>query len=366
MFPAYAFERNWLSRQAREMGGCAPQILEKCLHALTLLGHLEEAGLPLIFRGGTSLLLHLPEIHRLSIDIDIICPVEGKELEGVLAGVATRPPFTGWDESVRDGTRLPKRRHFKFYYPTALGLQEFAPPSVMLDVVTEHQMIHALESKPIVTGFLIPEREVKVKLPTVESLLGDKLTAFAPTTTGVPLRKADGSPGDVVQVVKQLFDVGLLCQAAADGAEVLATCRRAHAVESGYRAAQPSFQAALDDTIAACLAASPVKAKVQERFVDYPLLLRGYQGMQGHLTRKFSEDDFRRLAAQTAALAACLRVNTPPDFTALRYTGTEAQNAAIKAHSFNNTRWNWLDGLKQINPAAYYCWMRTAALCGIA
>ncbi len=133
---------------------------------------------------------------------------------------------------MRDGTRLPRHRHFKFYYPTALGLQEYAPPSVMLDVVAERQVIHALESKPIVTGFLIPEREVKVKLPTVESLLGDKLTAFPPTTTGVPLRRADGTPGDVVQAAKQLFDVGLHFQAAANGAEVIATCRRAHAVES--------------------------------------------------------------------------------------------------------------------------------------
>ena len=364
MFPAHAFTREWLLRQSKQMGACAPQVLEKCLHALTLLGHLVEADLPLVFRGGTSLLLHLPEIHRLSIDIDIVCPVEGRDLESVLAVVAQRAPFTGWDESVRDGTRLPRRRHFKFYYPTALGLQEYAPPSVMLDVVAERQMIHALGSKPIATGFLTPEREVKVKLPTVESLLGDKLTAFAPTTTGVPLRKADGTPGDVVQVVKQLFDVGLLSESARDGVQVLETYRRAHAAESGYRATQPSYEATLDDTISACLSASPMKAKVRERFPDYPLLLRGYTGMQGHLTRKFSEEDFRRFAARTAAVAAILRAGRAPNFDALRYAGSTEHIASIRAHTFNNTPWDWLDGMKQVNPAAYHCWMQAARQVG--
>ncbi len=341
------------------MAGCAPQILEKSLHALTLLGHLQEAGLPLTFRGGTSLLLHLPEIHRLSIDIDIVCPVEGAGLERILAGVSAKSPFTGWEESLRDGTRQPKRRHFKFFYPSALGVQEYAPPNVMLDVVAEAEVVHVLESKPITTGFLPAEREVNVQLPTLESLLADKLTAFAPTTTGVPLRTPEGKPGDVVQVVKQLFDVGMLFGLAANGAEVVETYKRAQAIESGYREAHPTLDATLDDTIAACLAAMPTKPKVQAAFDDYALLNEGYRRMRGHLTRPFSEEDFRRFAAQTAALATHIKTGTPIDFGALRYTGTAAQNTAIKTNSFNNTKVDWLDGLKQVNPAAYHYWMVT-------
>jgi hypothetical protein len=37
--------------------------------------------------------------------------------------------------------------------------------------------------RAIRTAFLEPESEVLVTVSTVESLLGDKLTAFAPTTT---------------------------------------------------------------------------------------------------------------------------------------------------------------------------------------
>jgi len=350
------------------MGGCAPQILEKSLHALTLLGHLQEVGLPLAFRGGTSLLLHLPQIHRLSIDIDIVCPIEGPELERVLAEVAKRAPFTGYEESVRDGTRLPRRRHFKFFYPSALNIQEYSPPNVMLDVVAETETIHALESKPITTGFLPAEREVKVQLPTVESLLGDKLTAFAPKTTGVPLRrKSDNSAGDVVQVAKQLFDIGMLFGVATNGAEVADTYRRAQAKEASYRGGGISFEATLDDTIDACIAATPFKPAVQARFPDYELMKRGYIGMRSHLTQKFSEEDFRRFAARAAVLAAHLKTGTPVDFSALRYDAKDAaQNAAIKASSFNNTPWDWFDGMKQINPAAYYHWIITRRLLNTA
>ena len=108
----------------------------------------------------------------------------------------------------------------------------------------------------------------------------------------------------------------------------------------------------------------PFKAKVQAKFDDYPLLKKGYTGMRGHLTRPFSEEDFRRFAAQTAALAAHIRTGTPLDFAALIYAGTDAQNEAIKANSFNNTPVDWLDGLKQINPAAYHYWMVTQRLRG--
>ena len=79
MFPKHAFEQDWLKGQARAMGGCAPQILERCVHALTLLGHLEESGLPFVFRGGTCILLHLPEIHRLRHRIRAICRNQGTD-----------------------------------------------------------------------------------------------------------------------------------------------------------------------------------------------------------------------------------------------------------------------------------------------
>ena len=48
----------------------------------------------------------------------------------------------------------------------------------------------------------------KVTVPSVEDILGDKLTAFAPETTGIPYYKNDKLT--TLEVIKQLYDVGRL------------------------------------------------------------------------------------------------------------------------------------------------------------
>jgi len=40
--------------------------LERSIYALTPAGYLVESGLPFIFKGGTSLLLHLPTVRPVS------------------------------------------------------------------------------------------------------------------------------------------------------------------------------------------------------------------------------------------------------------------------------------------------------------
>ncbi len=60
--------------------------MEKVVHALYLLQKLTQTSLPFIFKGGTSLLLLLPQPARFSIDIDIIVPpdVSRRQLEQLL------------------------------------------------------------------------------------------------------------------------------------------------------------------------------------------------------------------------------------------------------------------------------------------
>ena len=183
MFPAATYTSEWLNKQARDIGGCNADLLERCVHALTLLRHLAGTGLPFVFKGGTSLLLHLNPVRRLSIDIDIVCGESPEEVARVVAEVGQRAPFLRVEVNERGERGLPRRRHFKFYFRSALGGRAELP--VLLDVVEERQQVHSVVQRPIRAHFLDPEREVLVTVPTVESLLGDKLTAFAPTTTGV-------------------------------------------------------------------------------------------------------------------------------------------------------------------------------------
>jgi predicted nucleotidyltransferase component of viral defense system len=74
MIDSKSFTKEWLDnfRLRREHKGINVTILEKMVHALSLLEHLKIAGLDFVFKGGTSLVLLLQKDNRFSIDIDII------------------------------------------------------------------------------------------------------------------------------------------------------------------------------------------------------------------------------------------------------------------------------------------------------
>src|SRR5258708_37088554 len=101
MFPAENLTAKWLQHQAKTLGGCNQDILERSLYALILLGHLAESGLPFVFKGGTSLLLHLPQVRRLSIDIDIVCGEKREVVNETVARIGNLPPFIRAQEHVR-------------------------------------------------------------------------------------------------------------------------------------------------------------------------------------------------------------------------------------------------------------------------
>jgi len=364
MFPAAAFTPDWITTQRRQLGNCDPAILERCVHALTLLGYLVESGLPFIFKGGTSLLLHLPEVRRLSIDIDIVCGEKRAVVNEVVARIGKMPPFLRSEESIREHlfAPLPKRRHFKFYYRSALGSRPELP--ILLDVVEETRVPHIITELPIRTSFLTPEREIKVKLPTLESLLGDKLTAFAPSTTGVLLRKSDGTPGDVMQVAKQLFDVGVLFPSATKYNELADTYYAVQELESEYRESRPTREAALKDTIQACLAVAATAANIDD-YPDARLLQDGFQRLQGHITWPgfaANREHRRTMAARAAVLAAHLQAGVPFDFVAHQYTNSPEQIEALRAASLAGTPLVWLDRVKGVNPEAYHYFHRAIQL----
>ena len=73
MISGECFTSEWQTRKREELGGCDPVLLEKTIHAFALLDALATRGLEFVFKGGTSLLLRLPRIRRLSIDVDIFC-----------------------------------------------------------------------------------------------------------------------------------------------------------------------------------------------------------------------------------------------------------------------------------------------------
>jgi Nucleotidyl transferase AbiEii toxin, Type IV TA system len=82
---------------------------------------------------------------------------------------------------------------------------------VLLDVVTEPNVLAHLITRPVNTPFLGVAEPITVRTPRLESLLADKLTAFAPGSVGVSLTAQFSQ-----QVIKQLFDIVQLYDHAKD------------------------------------------------------------------------------------------------------------------------------------------------------
>src|SRR6266487_2623171 len=92
---------EWQTRKRQELGGCDPVLLEKTIHAFAMLDALSARGLEFVFKGGTSLLLRLPRIRRLSIDGDSLCQEPAEKLDPLRAEISRTPPFTSLSEDDR-------------------------------------------------------------------------------------------------------------------------------------------------------------------------------------------------------------------------------------------------------------------------
>lgn len=228
---------EWITDVAHRMGVHDIALAEKTIRSFSLLEALARSGCPFIFKGGSSLMLHLNTSKRLSIDIDIICP-PGTIIEDYLNKYAEEYGF-GKVELVEriSRTDVPKQ-HAKFYYEVSYpgnGGQD----KILLDVIFEENHYSKIVTLPIKSSLLITEEpDVLVNLPSYEDLLGDKLTAFAPHTTGIPFFK--GEKICSMEIIKQLFDIASLFDITNDLTITRKSFLRFAAVELQYRHLDPS------------------------------------------------------------------------------------------------------------------------------
>lgn len=114
------FTTEWIGRVSSELHYNDKNLIEKVIRALSLLEMLVGAGCPLVFKGGTALMLILGKsAHRLSIDIDIISP-PGTNVEEYLQSFPDFG-FTGLEiveRKQRSDTSIPKS-HSKMFYQIA-------------------------------------------------------------------------------------------------------------------------------------------------------------------------------------------------------------------------------------------------------
>ena len=169
--------------ELRNTGGNDPSILERTIYAFGLLEAIRKTEMPFIFKGGTALLLLLDKPMRFSTDIDIIV-APGTDIDSYNEHAGKIFPFVSCEENIRKGGRNIEKRHYKFLYESPLTGKMI---HILLDVLFEDNPYPAVEHREIKNSLLLTEGDpLTVDTPSVNCILGDMLTAFAPHTTGIP------------------------------------------------------------------------------------------------------------------------------------------------------------------------------------
>lgn len=304
MIPPDRHTQEWIIAQQARLGMADPIILEKAIFALTLLDLLARTDLDFIFKGGTALLLHLPRPNRLSIDIDIVCNAPKPDFESALDDLLSASPFLRWDEQTRGERGLPGRRHYRFHFQSPTQGQEM---HILLDVLTEPNVLIHIVERPVSTAFLEIAEPIAVKTPRLESLLADKLTAFAPGTIGVPLTAQFSQ-----QVIKQLFDIAQLYDHARELSILAEDNRNSFEAEARYRGFTGSYSDYLDDVIQSAfhLCALDLKGAPKDRGEESRLYRRGIVQLGNHLVSyPFRLPEAKVAAAKAARLAMLLKAS---------------------------------------------------------
>ena len=317
-----------------------PILIEKMILALALLENLRASGLDFIFKGGTSLLLVLGMPMRFSIDLDIVMETD-RGLEEALRLVLRQGVFHRFEEDERP-SQIPKR-HYKFFFHSAIEGKE---SSILLDILFEENPYSAHQMVTIKSDLVITEGEIThTKCPASECLLGDKLTAFAPHTTGILYGKNKD-----LEISKQLYDVGLLFDVVTDVNLVAATFHTIAARELAYRG-QSAISTAdvLSDSFAtACLIG--MRGFGSEK--EYAELLSGIKKLAGFVyAEHFTLDSAILCAAKVAYMIALI--------------GKGAQeisrfdpNTNLSSFTIQNPGYHKLNKIKKTSPEAFYYFYR--------
>jgi predicted nucleotidyltransferase component of viral defense system len=321
-------------------------LIEKVIRALLLLEGLTESKFSFVFKGGTALMLMFGNTRRLSIDIDIIVP-EKKDLKNIFENVVKTKWFTRYSEQERKTKSLIPKSHFKFFYNPVYRTSE-AEDYVLLDILFDKTHYQKLISIEVDSTFVEQEGPpANVSVPCFDDILGDKLTAYAPNTTGIPYQKNGHS--QAMEIIKQLYDIGYLFDRVEDFLSVAKTFNEYVVVESGYRGIDVNPENVVDDIFQTSLL---LGTKGMEGKGDFVALLAGITQIKQFI---FSESYHLDKAITHSAKATYLAMAVIKKKLALEKYKEPVQ---IKDWIIEQPFHTRLNKLKKSNPEAFFYWFK--------
>lgn len=302
---SYGLEWIMAHRSRKGYEKINPPLAEKMIHALGLVELLAVNGLDFIFKGGTSLVLLIGETGRFSIDIDIITTTDRTEVENVLSKICDGKPFRNFilneHRSYKPG--VPKA-HYSLLYNSSLADKE---DHILLDILYDEHTYPVILELPVKTDWLSTDENIfPVKVPSIESITGDKLTAFAPNTTGILFGKEKE-----LEIMKQLYDLGNLFDRVKEMGIVREAFERTVLKEIKYRDNTCTTEDVVNDIIeTGLLIARRETNKSELHLSNFNEIRRGLLQFKAYSTKGFFRIEEAIIAsAKSALLAAKIRRN---------------------------------------------------------
>jgi len=336
------FDKNQIESLRKELKIRDPGIFEKTVRAFNLLDGLLKVYPGLIFKGGTSILLYQFPPVRLSIDIDILLPEKDRESLLVnLQAIAEASGFKAVKEDERQ-SKIPKA-HYKFRYDPFFGPRE---DSILLDVVFCEHPYHKVVEKSLNGYPLIwSDTNVIVKIPTIDGLVGDKMTAISPKTLGLRLTE-----GRDMEYLKQIIDLGALFGMAEDLDDIRDTFSKTCAMENDFRKAKYSQEEIFDDILEVSFQYSQWLLKgADNSFKEIESINKGLERLSNHLVIPIRPDHLKVAFAKIAYMIRLMR-----DTNASKIM-KDVNLSVIDGVRFDG-RFKILEGLKKMNTPAYFYW----------
>lgn len=339
---------DWITKVSSANRRADKILVEKVIRALMLLEGLAKQKLDFVFKGGTALMLILDSSKRLSIDIDIIIEKEPENLEVIFEALLEEQGFTRFELQERKTSSSIRKAHYKFFYQPIHKTQA-SEESILLDILIEKVGYSKIDEVPINSKFVLSEGDpIRVKVPSVEDILGDKLTAYAPNSTGIPYFKGETSMS--MEIMKQLYDVGNLVDIAEDVELIKRTFENFASTELNYRNQSTlTVEDVLEDIYQTSLC---LVSRGAEGNGDFDHLQTGIHRVSRFI---FSESFHIERAIAFASKAAY--VSTLIKFNQTKI-GKYKNPAIMKDWVIGEPFWPRLNRLKKSNPEAFFYWYK--------
>jgi len=310
------FESEWIRTFNEKPQKANPQIIEKEIYALQLLGFLAQTKLYFIFKGGTCLSLILQQFTRFSVDIDITTSEKVEAVESAIDFINSQNFFIRVEEDSRGALNKIEKKHYKFFYISQIANKE---DYVLLDIVFETNCYKTIQRSKI--DFLLlhaSEPYFFVNTPSLEELLMDKLTAFAPNTIGITYETEK-----YTEIIKQMYDVSKISKSLNHNHYPVDTYITMANKQISWRDLKLTYKEALKDSIMTCLNILTLGAYDIEK---YTLLENSIMGFNGYVYgNKFNTIDLRICVVDALRTATIVYAGGIDAFSALKKTDIDVK-----------------------------------------